>query len=57
MAPPALRARARERRGGFLLETQHFRDTPNRPDFPSVALRPGETFRSSTLYRFAAAAP
>jgi aldose 1-epimerase len=44
-------------RGGFCLETQHFPDSPNRPDFPSVLLRPGETFRSSTLYRFAAAAP
>ena len=46
-----------ERRGGLCLETQHFPDTPNRPDFPAVLLRPGETFRSSTLYRFAAAAP
>lgn len=42
------------RRGGLCLETQHFPDSPNRPDFPSVVLRPGETFRSSTLYRFAA---
>jgi aldose 1-epimerase len=46
-----------EHRGGLCLETQHFPDSPNRPDFPSVVLRPGETFRSSTLYRFAAAAP
>jgi aldose 1-epimerase len=42
-------------RGGLCLETQHFPDSPNRPEFPSVLLRPGETFRSSTLYRFAAA--
>lgn len=42
------------RRSGLCLETQHFPDSPNRPGFPSVVLRPGETFRSSTLYRFAA---
>lgn len=34
------------------LETQHFPDSPNRPDFPSTVLRPGELFRSSTLHRF-----
>ena len=39
---------------GLALETQHAPDSPNRPDFPSVALRPGETFRSTTLYRFSA---
>jgi len=44
-------------RGGFCLETQRFPDSPNRPEFPTVLLRPGETFRSSTLYRFAAAPP
>lgn len=39
-------------RSGLCLETQHFPDSPNRPDFPSTVLRPGETFRSTTLYRF-----
>lgn len=39
---------------GVALETQHFPDSPNRPDFPSVVLRPGETFRSATEYRFKA---
>ena len=48
---------ALEHRGGLCLETQHFPDTPNRPDFPPASLRPGETFRSSTLYRFSVAAP
>jgi aldose 1-epimerase len=33
------------------LETQHFPDSPNRPDFPSTALRPQETFRTSTIFR------
>ena len=37
---------------GFVLETQHFPDSPNRPDFPTTVLRPGETFRSKTEYRF-----
>lgn len=39
-------------RSGLCLETQHFPDSPNRPDFPSTLLRPGETFRSTTEYRF-----
>ena len=37
---------------GLCLETQHFPDSPNRPDFPSTVLRPGETFRSTTVHRF-----
>ena len=37
---------------GFALETQHFPDSPNRPGFPSTLLRPGETFRSRTVYSF-----
>ena len=39
-------------RSGLCLETQHFPDSPNRPDFPSTLLRPGETFRSTAVYRF-----
>ena len=35
------------------LETQHFPDSPNRPEFPSTLLRPGEVFRSTSVYRFA----
>ncbi len=38
--------------GGFCLETQHFPDSPNKPGFPSTVLRPGETFRSTTAFRF-----
>ena len=37
---------------GFCLETQHFPDSPNQPGFPNTILRPGETFRSATSYRF-----
>ncbi len=40
------------RYGAFCLETQHFPDAPNHPHFPQCFLRPGETFRSSTVYEF-----
>ena len=40
---------------GFTLETQHFPDSPNQPHFPSTVLRPGETYRHSTLFRFGVA--
>ena len=36
---------------GFALETQHFPDSPNHPEFPSTVLRPGDVFESSTVYR------
>jgi aldose 1-epimerase len=39
-------------RTGFCLETQHFPDSPNHPDFPSTILRPGKTFRSQTVFKF-----
>jgi aldose 1-epimerase len=38
----------------FCLETQHYPDSVNKPAFPSTLLRPGETYRSTTIYRFAA---
>lgn len=43
---------AYERRAGFCLETQHFPDSPNQPTFPSTILRPGETYRSRTIFAF-----
>ena len=39
-------------RDGLALETQHFPDSPNQPGFPNTILRPGETFRSTTRFRF-----
>ena len=39
-------------RYGFCLETQHFPDSPNHPQFPSTILRPGEEFSSKTLFVF-----
>jgi aldose 1-epimerase len=41
--------------GFFCLETQHYPDSIHRPEFPSTVLRPGETFRSTTEYRFSTA--
>jgi len=38
---------------GFTLETQHFPDSPNKPNFPSTELKAGQEFRSTTLFRFA----
>jgi aldose 1-epimerase len=38
---------------GFTLETQHFPDSPNKPNFPSTELEPGQEFRSTTIFRFA----
>lgn len=37
---------------GMCLETQHFPDSPNQPSFPGVILRPGETYKQTTVYRF-----
>src|SRR5690554_4207189 len=37
---------------GFCLETQHFPDSPNQPGFPSTLLNPGETYRSTTVFKF-----
>lgn len=39
-------------RSGFCLETQHFPDSPNNPGFPSTVLKPGQTYRSQTIYKF-----
>jgi aldose 1-epimerase len=39
-------------RGALCLETQHFPDSPNEPGFPTTTLRPGQTYRSTTVYRF-----
>jgi aldose 1-epimerase len=40
------------RRTAFCLETQHYPDSPNKPNFPSTVLRPGQRFHSTTIYRF-----
>jgi aldose 1-epimerase len=38
--------------GGLCLETQHFPDSVNHPNFPSVILKPGKEYRTTTIYRF-----
>jgi aldose 1-epimerase len=40
------------RRYGLCLETQHFPDSPNKPNFPSVVLKPGAQYQTTTVYRF-----
>ena len=47
--------RAYRQGDGVCLETQHYPDSPNRPEFPSTVLRPGETFQSTTVHRFSVA--
>lgn len=42
------------KRTGFCLETQHFPDSPNQPQFPSTLVKPGEVFQSTTIYKFSA---
>jgi aldose 1-epimerase len=39
-------------RTGFCLESGHYPDSPNHPDFPSTVLNPGETYKTRTIYRF-----
>jgi len=40
---------------GFALETQHFPDSPNKPQFPTTVLRPGQTYDTTTIYAFSTA--
>jgi aldose 1-epimerase len=42
---------------GFCLETQHFPDSPNHPDFPSTIVEPGQVYRTTTVHRFSAGTP
>ena len=44
--------RAYRQGDGFCLETQHYPDSPNHPGFPSTVLRPGETYRTKTVFKF-----
>lgn len=43
-----------QHRNGFCMEPQHYPDSPNQPSFPSVVLRPGQTYRNTIVYRFSA---
>ena len=41
-----------EARNGFCLETQHFPDSPNQPDFPTTILNPGDVYETTTVFKF-----
>jgi len=41
-----------QRRNAFCLETQHYPDSPNHPDFPTTTLRPDERFNAQTVFKF-----
>jgi len=43
-----------QQRAGFCLETQHFPDSPNKPNFPSTILKPGQKYATTTVYKFSA---
>jgi len=42
------------KRSAFCLETQHFPDSPNKPEFPSTELKPGQRYHTTTIYKFSA---
>ena len=42
------------RRGALCMETQHFPDSPNKPAFPTTELKPGQTYKTTTIYKFSA---
>jgi aldose 1-epimerase len=44
-----------QKRSGFCLETQHYPDSPNQPNFPTTVLKPGQEYRTTTVYRFSVA--
>jgi aldose 1-epimerase len=50
--PPGKGGKIYEPRFAVCLETQHFPDSPNHPDFPTTTLAPGKEFHSITIYKF-----
>lgn len=54
LALPGKGGRVYARRGGLCLETQHYPDSPNKPEFPSTTLEPGQTYQTTTVYQFSA---
>jgi aldose 1-epimerase len=49
--------KAYQKHFAFCLETQHFPDSPNHPNFPSTVLRPGEVYRTVSVYKFSVGVP
>jgi aldose 1-epimerase len=46
------KGRVFEFRSGFCMEPQHYPDSPNKPQFPSVVLKPGETYHNTIVFKF-----
>jgi aldose 1-epimerase len=46
------KGRVYEFRSGFCMEPQHYPDSPNKPEFPSVVLKPGQTYHNTIVYKF-----
>ncbi|HTH26593.1 MAG TPA: hypothetical protein VL919_15845, partial [Vicinamibacterales bacterium] len=46
------KGRSYARRSGFCLETQHYPDTPNQPNFPTTLIKPGQQYSSKTVFTF-----
>jgi aldose 1-epimerase len=44
-----------QKHGGLCLETQHFPDSPNRPNFPTTILQPGQKYHTETAYKISVA--
>jgi aldose 1-epimerase len=51
-ALPAPNGGTYAKRSGFCLETQHYPDSPNQPEFPSVTLKPGDAYATKTTFKF-----
>ena len=49
---PGKAGRVYDKFGAFCLETQHYPDSPNKAEFPSVVLRPGEKYETETVHTF-----
>jgi len=54
VGPKGKGGKAYERRYALCLETQHFPDSPNHPNFPSTVLKPGQSYHTVTIYKFSA---
>jgi len=52
---PGLTGRIYRQGDAFTLETQHYPDSPNQPDYPTTVLRPGESYQSTTIFAFGVA--
>ena len=52
LGPTGKKGHAYGARHGFCLETQHFPDSPNRPEFPTTKLSPGDSYQHTCIFKF-----